>query len=71
MATLTLKRTEPRTGEATRLGTGILIVDNATCVVQPYLPGARGGDSPTLVIQRRASIGGLFAVFDQIFESLW
>ncbi len=29
----------------------ILIVDRMLCVVQPYLPQARGVDSPTLVIK--------------------
>lgn len=49
----------------------ITIVDNTTCVVQPYLPDARGVDSPTFVIHRRTSGGGLYTVFDQIFESSW
>ena len=49
----------------------ITIVDDATCIAQPYLPEARGVDSPTFVIQRRPSFGGLYAIFDQIFTSLW
>lgn len=43
----------------------ILIVDQMTCVVQPYLPQARGLDSPTLVIRDNGT------VFDQVFTSLW
>jgi hypothetical protein len=49
----------------------ILIVDNATCVMQPYLPDSRGIDSPTFVIRRRSSRSGLYTVFDQTFNSLW
>ncbi|MEU8269364.1 DUF5919 domain-containing protein [Sphaerisporangium sp. NPDC049002] len=49
----------------------ILIVDQMTCVVQPYLPQARGLDSPTLVIRDNGTAGGLFPVFDQVFTSLW
>lgn len=49
----------------------ITIVDSSVCVVQPYLPESRGVDSPTLLIHRRSPASGLFAVFDQVFESLW
>ncbi|GAA3443337.1 DUF5919 domain-containing protein [Planomonospora venezuelensis] len=49
----------------------ILIMDRATCVVQPYLPQARGVDSPTFVITDNTAAEGLFPVFDQIFTSLW
>ncbi|WP_214109725.1 DUF5919 domain-containing protein [Acrocarpospora catenulata] len=50
----------------------ILIVDGTTCVVQPYLPAARGVDSPTLVMTHDESTeAGLFPVFAQVFTSLW
>lgn len=49
----------------------ILIVDRTTCVVQPYLPQARGVDSPTFVITDNTAAEGLFPVFDQVFTSLW
>ncbi|MFI6811944.1 DUF5919 domain-containing protein [Nonomuraea sp. NPDC050328] len=49
----------------------ILIVDRTTCVVQPYLPQARGVDSPTFVIDDNTASTGLFPVFDQVFTSLW
>ncbi|MEV4112428.1 DUF5919 domain-containing protein [Nonomuraea sp. NPDC049695] len=49
----------------------ILLVDRGLCVVQPYLPQARGVDSPTLVITDNTAADGLFPVFDQVFTSMW
>ncbi|MEV6158326.1 DUF5919 domain-containing protein [Nonomuraea sp. NPDC052129] len=49
----------------------LLIVDRAFCVVQPYLPQARGVDSPTLVIRDNTAADGLFPVFDQVFNEMW
>jgi hypothetical protein len=49
----------------------ITVVDNELCVAQPYLPQARGVDSPTLVIRRRSTTSGLYPMFDQIFTSMW
>ncbi|MEV4298684.1 DUF5919 domain-containing protein [Microbispora rosea] len=46
-------------------------MDGSTCVVQPYLPAARGVDSPTLVITDNTAADGLFPVFDQVFTSMW
>ncbi|MER7211089.1 MULTISPECIES: DUF5919 domain-containing protein [Streptosporangium] len=46
-------------------------MDGATCVVQPYLPQARGVDSPTIVINDNTAADGLFPVFDRVFTSLW
>jgi transcriptional regulator with XRE-family HTH domain len=40
-----------------------------TAVVQPYLPHARGVDSPTLVI-RRNPYPGLFETFNQVLKDL-
>lgn len=49
----------------------IILLDGKLGVVQPYLPEARGIDSPTLVIKRRSPVAGLFATFEQIFTTLW
>jgi hypothetical protein len=50
----------------------ITVIDDVTCVVQPYLPDARGVESPTLVIERQESQpAGLFDTFSQVFESMW
>ncbi|WP_369690116.1 DUF5919 domain-containing protein [Nocardia inohanensis] len=38
--------------------------------MQPYLPRARGVDSPTLVA-RRSDHAGLFDTFNQVFETDW
>jgi hypothetical protein len=39
--------------------------------VRPYLPNARGIESPTLVMRRDASPTGLFDTFHHVFTSLW
>ena len=49
----------------------ITIVDQAKCVVQPYLPDARGVESPTLVIEKDETMPGLYTTFAQVFESMW
>lgn len=49
----------------------IFLIDGVTCIVQPYLPDARGVDSPTLVIERTGATQSLYPVFDQVFSSLW
>ncbi|MED7927871.1 DUF5919 domain-containing protein [Nonomuraea sp. LP-02] len=49
----------------------LLFVDRALCVVQPYLPQARGVDSPTFVIKDNTAAEGLFPVFDQVFSDMW
>lgn len=49
----------------------ITIVDRRKCIAQPYLPAARGVDSPTFVVERRDDDPGLFSVFEQVFEALW
>ncbi|NNH72042.1 hypothetical protein HLB23_19635 [Nocardia uniformis] len=48
----------------------ITVVDRKTCVIQPYLPSARGVESPTFVA-RRNDQPGLFDTFSQVFESMW
>jgi Domain of unknown function (DUF5919) len=45
----------------------LLLSGDRTCVAQPYLPKARGVDSPTMLIQAPA---GLFPVFEQVYEAL-
>jgi hypothetical protein len=47
----------------------LILVDDQTCVAQPYLPTARGIESPTLLIRRTGSTG-LYPVFDQVFTAL-
>ena len=49
----------------------VLMVDDKIGVIQPYLPQARGVDSPTLLIERRDDGVGLFPVFVQVFDALW
>jgi hypothetical protein len=49
----------------------ITIIDEALCVVQPYLPTSRGVETPTFVIHRQPAHAGLFAVFEQTFSGLW
>jgi Domain of unknown function (DUF5919) len=48
----------------------IILVDDAACVAQPYMPQARGVDSPTLLIRRNDQPGGLYPVFAQVYESI-
>jgi hypothetical protein len=48
----------------------ILLVNHEIAVVQPYLPTARGVESPTFVLRRRRQRPGLYAVFEQAFEWL-
>jgi hypothetical protein len=47
----------------------LLIAGGQACVVQPYLPRARGVESPTLLI-RPAGAGGLYPVFEQVWVAL-
>ncbi|MBM7783563.1 DUF5919 domain-containing protein [Tenggerimyces flavus] len=49
----------------------LLIVDHQVCVMQPYFPHTRGIDSPTFMINRQTLPGGLFPIFEQVFETLW
>lgn len=55
--------TEPR-------GYNILIAEGRACVVQPYLPQARGVDSPTLLIRPAAEPGSLYPVFEHVWDAL-
>jgi lambda repressor-like predicted transcriptional regulator len=49
----------------------IMRINSAIAIVQPYLPGARGVESPTLVIQKRDAPSGLFNVFSNVFDYYW
>jgi hypothetical protein len=49
----------------------ILLIDADLCIAQPYMPEARGVDSPTFVIRRKWVEAGLYPVFEHIFNSLW
>lgn len=49
----------------------IVLVDGRTCVVQPYLPQARGVDSPTFLLEREVAGAGLYSTFATIFSELW
>lgn len=50
---------------------GIVLIDGETCVVQPYLPRARGVDSPTFVAHRCQENPGLYGTFERIYADLW
>lgn len=49
----------------------IIVKDDHTCVVQPYLPDSRGLEAPTLVLKRTSDPGGIFTTFDQVFDNMW
>ena len=40
---------------------GLVLIDGETCVMQPYLPQARGVDSPTFVMRRGEGDSGLYS----------
>ncbi|WP_051407541.1 DUF5919 domain-containing protein [Nocardia sp. CNY236] len=48
----------------------VTIVDDQLCVMQPYLPRARGVESPAFVA-RRSSNEGIFNTFKSVFDSMW
>jgi hypothetical protein len=48
----------------------LILSGNYTCVAQPYLPRTRGVDSPTMLIHATPGPGGLFPVFEQVYEAL-
>ncbi|MFC8525866.1 DUF5919 domain-containing protein [Nocardia sp. NPDC057227] len=49
----------------------LTMVDGELCVMQPYLPHARGVESPTFVARRSNRPAGIFSTFDNVFESAW
>jgi hypothetical protein len=48
----------------------VLLVGDDVCVVQPYLPQSRGIDSPTLLIRRDGTPGGLYPIFEQVYGAI-
>jgi hypothetical protein len=48
----------------------LTFVDDHTCVAQPYMPTARGVDSPTFLIRRDDQKAGLYPVFEQVFDAI-
>jgi hypothetical protein len=48
----------------------IMIIDESRCVVQPYLPNARGVDSPTFLAERDREDGAVFNIFSDIIAGL-
>ncbi|MGW5318925.1 DUF5919 domain-containing protein [Nocardia thailandica] len=48
----------------------LCILDREVCITQPYLPFARGLESPTFVSRRR-EIEGTFQTFAKVFEEMW
>ncbi|HET7415181.1 MAG TPA: DUF5919 domain-containing protein [Arthrobacter sp.] len=50
----------------------ITLIDDQRAIVQLYLHGARGLDSPTFVIEAREDEPhGLYPVFEQVFDATW
>jgi hypothetical protein len=49
----------------------ITIIDQRKCIVQSYLPDARGVESPTMVIEKNETMPGLYTTFAQVFDSMW
>lgn len=49
----------------------ITLVNHQTCVFQPYLPNARGLDSPAFVADRDGATPGLYGIFEEVFETMW
>ena len=48
----------------------IFISEGRACVVQPYLPHARGAESPTLLIRPGDEPGSLYPVFEHVWDAL-
>lgn len=49
----------------------VMLIDETVGVMQPYLPQARGVDSPTFVTRRTDAGADLFGVAEGIFEQTW
>lgn len=49
----------------------IILIDGVTGIVQPYMPDARGIDSPTLVLKKGAARAVLLPTFEHVFTSQW
>jgi hypothetical protein len=71
------RRTTPDASGSLRIRTydqpvrfNITIIDSTICVMQPYLPLARGVESPTFVA-RKSERSGILEIFSEVFESMW
>ncbi|OHU55758.1 hypothetical protein BKG83_16250 [Mycobacteroides chelonae] len=49
----------------------LTLIDGARCIVQTYLPHARGMESPTFMIEKLDDTEGLLTVFTYVFEHYW
>jgi hypothetical protein len=49
----------------------VMLFDRRLAVVQPYLHGARGVESPTFLLRRQHGIAGMFQTFEHTFDWLW
>ena len=49
----------------------VMLVDRRLAVVQPYMYGARGVESPTLLLRRQHGMAGTFNTFEHTFDWLW
>lgn len=75
---LSIKSSAGAAGDHLEMGTvnetvrfNLIIADQTFCSFQPYLPQARGLESPTFVVDSVDGAGSLFLLFNQVFESLW
>lgn len=67
-------RLDPTAAERVQIGVynetirfNLTLLDDTLVVVQPYLPGCRGIESPTFVVQRGESVG-LYDTFERTFD---
>lgn len=49
----------------------IMLVDNDVVVLQPYMPAARGVESPTFVARNSGGGPGLHRTFRDVFDTMW
>lgn len=51
----------------------ILLIDDRSCVIQPYMPATRGIDSPTFVVRNSDTerTDRLFDTFERVYSWLW
>ncbi|MEU4557439.1 DUF5919 domain-containing protein [Actinoplanes sp. NPDC023936] len=49
----------------------VMLINDAVCVAQTYLPHSRGVEAPTIVIKKRWPAAGLYPVFERTFNELW
>ncbi len=48
----------------------LTVIDDSLCVLQPYLPGLRGIESPTIVAARNVEDGSIFEAFNAALSSI-